>query len=157
MKLISVLLAVFVLLCPGWSMPPLTGNPGTSVIMLNLSGRSSKCEKAFFEELKKDNAHLGIHYFMHAGANKNEANVFFKTHRLPIRVSTFKNHIQLTANDGNIFFCTPQKLVIIIIKNEKLYYFFDDPLTGQNRKGIKQELNHLSSLMTAYYNYWSRA
>lgn len=163
MKLVSGLLVMLMLLCNGWAPirgtgAPLAGNPGTSVIMLNLSGYPGIQEKAFFEELKKDNAHLGINYYMPAGTSKQEINTFFKNHRLPIELNTWKNRLQLTANNGNIFFCTPQKLVVIIIKNEKLYYFFDNPLTDPNKRGIKQALSQLSSLMNAYYNYyWIRA
>ena len=55
-------------------------------------------------------------------------------------ITTFVNkEFSLSAKNGGVRFVTPKRQVTIIIKDQTVYYFLDDPLENQANK-IKEIL-----------------
>ena len=108
-----------------------------TIIQLQQDGDQIEPGKAY-TELKQQGEKRGIQFYWHQWKSIDDLNNFFATNKLAITAELGKK-FSLTAKNGGVRFVTPNKQVTIIIEDQKVYYFLDDPLENQAKK-IKEIL-----------------
>jgi hypothetical protein len=102
---------------------------------------SSNCNKIgdqtepgkVYTELKKQGEKKGIQFYWYQWKNIDELNNFFETNKLLI-TAVMNKEFSLSAKNGGVRFVTPKRQVTIIIEDQTVFYFLDDPLENQANK-----------------------
>jgi hypothetical protein len=108
-----------------------------TIIQLQQDGDQTEPGKVY-AELKKQGEKKGIQFYWHQWKNIDELNNFFETNKLLI-TAVMNQEFSLSAKNGGVRFVTPKRQVTIIIEDQTVYYFLDDPLEKQANK-IKEIL-----------------
>jgi len=114
-------------------------NPKHQVTIIQLQQDGDQTEPGkVYTELKKQGEKKGIQFYWHQWKSIDELNNFFAANKLLITAGMNKE-LSLSAKAGGVRFVTPKRQVTIIIEDQAVYYFFDDPLESQTNK-IKEIL-----------------
>lgn len=108
-----------------------------TIIQLQQDGDQTEPGKVY-TELKRQGEKKGIQFYWHQWKNIDELNNFFETNKLLI-TAVMNKEFSLSAKNGGVRFVTPKRHVTIIIEDQTVYYFLDDPLENQANK-IKEIL-----------------
>ena len=108
-----------------------------TIIQLQQDGDQTEPGKVY-AELKKQGEKKGIQFYWHQWKSIDELNNFFETNKLLI-TAVMNKEFSLSAKNGCVRFVTPKRQVTIIIEDQTVYYFLDDPLENQANK-IKEIL-----------------
>ena len=103
-----------------------------TIIQLQQNGDQTGPGQSYLE-LKKQGEKRGIEFYWHEWKNIDELNNFFATNKLSI-TAAFDKKFSLSAKDGGVRFVTPKKQVTIIIEDQQVYYFLDEPLENQTNR-----------------------
>jgi len=103
-----------------------------TIIQLQQDGDQTEPGKVY-TELKKQGEKKGIQFYWYQWKNIDELNNFFETNKLLI-TAVMNKEFTLSAKNGGVRFVTPKRQVTIIIEDQTVYYFLDDPLENQANK-----------------------
>jgi hypothetical protein len=127
-----------VILLSSWKVGSIQ-NPKHQVTIIQLQQDGDQTEPGkVYSDLKKQGEKRGIQFYWHQWKSIDELNNFFATNKLSI-TAVMKKEFSLSAKDGGVRFVTPKRQVTIIIEDQTVYYFLDDPLENQANR-IKEIL-----------------
>src|SRR6185312_5026236 len=103
-----------------------------TIIQLQQDGDQTEPGKVY-ADLKKQGEKKGIQFYWHQWKSIDELNNFFETNKLLI-TAVMNKEFSLSAKNGGVRFVTPKRQVTIIIEDQTVYYFLDDPLENQTNR-----------------------